>query len=296
MEHFDYTFRRGLKPGFDQIPHEHRRAAFGVDYAHLRGLQSGDLYVTRQGWGAVASLLPVHWFTGNLYCKPGRALAGATGAVYKVPVPHPARRDFHLVVKFSRAAQDVGLTVIETGMRFDTQEREQIEAAEFLSPFEEFAALARLRAEARGQVRTMQALAIYCPPTRHLEWQLGRKPWICQRMSADLAKDQASKPECARLSYDWERLYILLYAWVSGVDAEQALALGLIGNAEMVALGIRARGAMRRAGWMACDHKPRHVIIRYSRSGGVLRQHDEPAYAIVDYELLVPVGPEVPGP
>ena len=94
-EGFDPTFGKKRKPSFDKAPASAQRQVFGVDYLHLCGLQRGDLFVTHPGWPFVQSLLPSQWFTrggGDSFTKPGQALAGPTGAVYKVDVPHPARK------------------------------------------------------------------------------------------------------------------------------------------------------------------------------------------------------------
>lgn len=290
MEHFDFKFNKAVKPPFDAAPEASRRRAFGVDYLHLRGLQSGDLFVTRDGWPRVESLLPAHWFTGERFHKAGRALAGATGAVYRVPVPHPARGRVFLVVKFSRAAQDVRVTFLGGAQAGDEREQELAGSARFLSPFEEFGNLMRLRADARGRILTKRPLAIYSPPTRHLEWQLGRKAYICHDMSEALARSQEGAPPERRIVYEWERVYILLYGWIEGVDAEQAMGANLISREEMVALGRLARDEMRAAGWMVCDHKPRHVILRQQRGGGgILRRRGRAVWALVDYELLSPL-------
>lgn len=290
MEQYDYRFHKGYQPEFDKVPAEHRARLFDVDYVHIKGLQGGDLYVTRCGWGCIESVLPQTWFVDDRFKKVGRALAGATGAVYRVPVAHRASKDFALVVKFSRAAQDIRVTIIDAGPHLDEREHAQIDQAEFLSPFEEFGNLSRLRAQAGASVLTAQPLAIYSPPTRYLDWQLGRKSHLCYRMNAALLASQRDVPEARRVAYDWERLYVLLYRWIDGVDAEAAMLAGGLTQAQMVALGQRARAALRRHGWMACDHKPRHVIIRPNRAGDAfVRRRGEIRWALIDYELLVRV-------
>ena len=290
MEQFNTTFGKLRRPGFDQVPPAHRYNLMGVDYTRLAGKQGGELFVTRPGWACLDSVLPRSWFVDDRFKKVGRALAGATGAVYRVPVDHQARSDFALVVKFSRAAQDIQVTILDHGAHLDAVELEQIECAAFLSPFEEFANLVKLRTAAGRTVRTKLPLAIYSPPTRYADWQLGRHPHLCSRMSRALVASQADVPEERRITYDWERLYILLYRWIDGVDAEVAAQTGLITKDAMVALGQEARERMRALGWMVCDHKPRHVIVRPSRhGGGPLRRRGQIPWALIDYELLVPV-------
>ncbi len=288
MEQYDYKFHKGTQPRFEQVPTEHRVTLFGVDYVHMKGKQGGDLFVTQNGWGCIELVLPSTWFVDDRFRKVGRALAGATGAVYRVPVPHRAGTDFALVVKFSRAAQDIRVTVIDGGSHLDAEERARVSQAEFLSPFKEFGNLHQLRCAARSAIPTKHPLAIYSPPTRYHDWQLGRKPYLCDQMNAELAASQQGTPERQRIAYEWERLYILLYRWIDGVDAEAAMKVGVISKAQMIDLGQEARTEMRRRGWMVCDHKPRHVIIRNGKAGGgLLRRFDRIKWALIDYELLV---------
>lgn len=288
MELFNHTFGKLHQPGFDAVPAAHRFTLFGVDYVRLTGKQGGILYVTRHGWPCVDSVLPRAWFVDNRFKKVGRALAGATGAVYRVPVEHRSRDDFALVVKFSRAAQDISVTLLDQGAHLTAEERARIDQAEFLSPFEEFGNLAELRAAARSAIPTKLPLAVYSPPTRYLDWQLGRKPHLCNRMDRALNEAQGDTPPERRIRYDWERLYILLYRWIDGVDAEAAAQARAISMDQMVDLGQEARLAMRRLGWMVCDHKPRHVIIRNTRRHkSLLRRGEQVKWALIDYELLV---------
>ena len=288
MEQFDTTFGKLRRPAFDQVPAPHRYRLVDVDYARIAGKQGGELYVTRHGWACLDSVLPRAWFVDDRFKKVGRALAGATGAVYRVPVDHRARPDFALVVKFSRAAQDIRVTILDQGAHLDEVEHERIEGAAFLSPFEEFGNLCKLRAAAGWTVPTKLPLAIYSPPTRYADWQLGRHPHLCSRMNRALLASQVDVPEERRIKYDWERLYILLYRWIDGIDAEVAAQRGLIPKDTMVALGHEARERLRALGWMVCDHKPRHVIVRPSRhGGGLLRRRGQLPWALIDYELLV---------
>lgn len=153
MERFEHRFHHPHQRSFDQAPAALRRRVFGVDYIQLRGKQSGELFVTRHGWPVLDSILPSHWFVGEGLSKVGRQLAGATGAVYRVAVPHKRREQFALVVKFSRFAQEA-LVSIAPDQVMDWEERDRIASSEFLSPFEEFAHLKRLRAAAGCSIPT----------------------------------------------------------------------------------------------------------------------------------------------
>jgi hypothetical protein len=295
MEGFDLTFARGRKPGFAAAPAAHHRRLFGVDYLHLKGRQNGDLFITPHGWPIAGALLPDQWFGGQQFCKPGRALAGATGAVYRVPVPHPARRNYTLVVKFSRFGQDAGDMATAWDGGLPAALREDFVGTDFLPPFEEFGNLARLRTQARGRFATQVPLAIYSPPTRYLAWQMGRKSHLEARYNQRMRREQAGTPEPV-VTYDWERLYILLYGWLEGVDAEEAARHGVVNADQMTALTHESGQELTRLGWVVLDHKPRHVILRpLGRGFEVLRRQGRPWYGLIDYELLYPL-PTVAAP
>ena len=292
MERFDFTFRTGLKPAFEDVPTSHKKRLFDVDYIHLKGRQHGDFFITRHGWPVMDSLLPQHWFTGRRFCKVGRALAGATGAVYRVPVPHPARDYFALVVKFSRFCQHVGATAVDPGMNLSAEQIFRIESSHFLSPFEEIGNLEKLRKAAGRQILTKAPLAIYSPPSRYLDWQLGREPSLKSFHSGRLLNSQKDLPEEERMDFDWERQYILLYHFINGLDAEQAVDKGLIPMSTMSSLAREARDAMAAHGWEVMDHKPRHVILREDKDGKLVVKNGRPIWALIDYELLYPLSSE----
>lgn len=291
MERFDITFHKGRKPAFAEVPATHKRTLFGIEYVHLKGRQYGDFFVTARGWAVMESLLPEHWFAGKKFSKVGRALAGATGAVYRVPVPHRGRDDFALVVKFSRFCQSVGITAVDPNLNFDESQIDRIKSSHFLSPFEEFGNLKKLRDAAGLSIPTKAPLAIYSPPARYLDWQLGRQSFLKSIHSRRLQEGQEETPPQRRIDYDWERQYILLYRWLNGVDAEKAVDDGLIDEAKMIELGQRARAALAAHGWEVMDHKPRHVIIRVGRRGGMAKRAGELLWGLVDYELLYPWRP-----
>lgn len=286
MEGFDLSLNRGLKPAFDDAPARFRRRIAGVDYLHLKGRQNGDLYITRHGWPCVDCLLPERWFTGEQFRKPGQALAGATGAVYRVPVAHRAHSRFALVVKFSRFGQDVGITVADE-LIGDAAFMARVDNAEFLPPFEEFGNLMRLRQQCRGLFLTKAPLAIYTPPTRHLAWRLGRKPHLEATYRRRLLASQDGSETF--VEYDPERLYILLYRWMDGIDAEQAQAAGLISMDRMIDWTRASASTLRQLGWVVLDHKPRHLIVRQHRkTRQILTRHSQPVLGLIDYELLYP--------
>jgi hypothetical protein len=289
MEGFDLLLGKRQKPLFDDAPANFRRQISGVDYLHLKGRQSGDLFITRAGWPVASSILPEQWFTGAQFSKPGRALAGATGAVYRVPVAHPVRRNFALVVKFSRFGQDVGLTVVGKDLNADADFMSRVDHAEFLPPFQEFSNLISLRSQCGGHFVTKAPLAIYSPPTRHLAWQLGRKSHLESTYARRLLTSQTTSSADHKVEYDWERIYILLYRWMDGIDAEQAFGAGLISESRMIDWTLQVAAVLRRLGWVVLDHKPRHLILRQQkRARSPLMRRGAPVLGLVDYELLYP--------
>lgn len=290
MEGYDYTFGRSRKVPFDDVPRDHRVQLFGVDYVHIRGMQSGDLYITREGWPVVECVVPEKWFVGDRFSRVGRALAGATGAVYRVPVEHPVAKDFALVVKFCRFGQDTLVTAIDPVASSDRSVQRQFAGAEFLSPFEEFGNLMRLRRSSGPRIRTKHPLAIYSPATRYLDWELGRRSSLKDIHSSRLLSSQSDRHPGARINYDWERMYVLVYRWIDGLDTVQAMHAGLLSQHSMLALTDLARKRLAENGFIVLDHKPRHVIVRPKRNGdGMLSTRDEAAWALVDYELLFPL-------
>jgi len=288
MEHYDLHLLRGRRPTFEAVPAAACRRVFGVDYVAVRGLKGGDMYFTREGWALAASLLPPQWYDGQRFRQIGQALTAGTGAVYRVPVPHPLRGTLGIVVKFCRFGQDVGLTRPQADCHFPWPDS-MLPGAEFLGPFAEFGRVAELRRTLAQQDRlpfhTKRPLAIYCPPARYPRWQLGRDPardWLHDR---SLAADQAQAGDRA-VRHDWERLYILLYQWIDGLDAQDAHTSGLFNEAAMVGLTQQAARDLAGLGFAILDHKPRHVIVRPNRHG-LLRRGGRLAYALIDYELLI---------
>jgi hypothetical protein len=290
MEGFDLSLGKCRKPLFDDAPARFHKRISGVDYLHLKGRQTGDLFVTRDGWPVASSILPERWFAGSQFSKPGQALAGATGAVYRVPVAHPVRSQFAVVVKFSRFGQDVGLTVVGRELTQDPDFMARVDHAEFLPPFEEFGNLMRLREQCRGHFVTQAPLAIYSPPTRHHAWQLGRKSHLESTYAHRLLTSQEPSGRDDNVAYDWERIYILLYRWMDGVDAEQAFGAGLISEARMKEWTLEVAAVLRRLGWVVLDHKPRHLILRQQRKvRSPLMRKGAPVLGLIDYELLFPI-------
>jgi hypothetical protein len=280
-----WTDRRH-RPVFDDAFVEHGVRVFGVDYLRLPQRDGGELYVTCFGWPWLSHLLPSRWYDNRHYSQSGTRLAGSTGAVYRVSSVGEAGRVMQLVVKFNRFAQDVPVHVGSTLP--DHVSMDEAMSAQFNSPFEELGLLGELR---RGQfgppelrIRTKRPLAIYCPPMSGRLWQLGRSRsrFESYRRIHQRDQDEAGSPVDLHL----DRLYIVLFAWVRGLNAEQMHTTGALGEDELHALTRRVNGELGAKGFRVIDNKPKHFILRQGRDGRLLRRRGELVYALVDFELL----------
>jgi hypothetical protein len=273
---------------FDQLPLDVVVRAFGVDYGHVCPPEGGDLFVTRFGWPVLKQLLPNNWYTDQWYAKEGEKLRGSTGHVYHVPTRPVAGKSLELVVKFSRVAQDVPL-VVETTFPEDVRP-EVIAGARFNSPMEEFGLVMELRTGAFGprqpRILTQRPLAIYAPPEEFELWQLGRSKSSFRTHTRLLEEDQEDAVKAIEL--DIKRMYVLVYGWIKGKDAEECFDAGEIEEDEFLGLSPRVVGDLEARGFRVLDNKPKHYILRNRRTDGrVLRNRDgSPAYGLVDFELL----------
>lgn len=270
---------------FERLPPEMIVSAFGVTYGHVQPPEGGDLYVTRYGWPSLAQLLPSQWYANRRYSKQGITLPGS-GHVYRVSTLPVAGKSLDIVVKFSRVAREVALEVATTFP--DNFPAEVIANARFNSPMEEFGLVTELRGGAYApdhtRVLTQRPLAIYAPPEEFESWQLGRD---LSRFDAHwhlLAQDQGNAPKA--IEFDIKRMYVLVYGWIKGEDAEQALREGRISERECNRLTLTAIQDLRSKGFRVLDNKPKHFILR-ERDGKILRRRDgKIVYALVDFELL----------
>ncbi len=273
--------------GFEGLAPDRLVRAFGVDYAHVEPASGGDLYVTRHGWPFADALDPARWYAGEWYERAGTRLRGATGTVYHVR-PRDARPpvpDF--VVKFSRVAQDVPL-LVETSFPADVPP-EVISAARFNSPLEEFGLLEELRRGSFGgphrRMPAQRPLAIYVPPEEFDLWQLGRHTSSFHSHRAMLAEDQSDSVKAIEL--DIRRIYVLLFGWLEGRDAEECFHAGLLPEPGMLELTARVTRELHERGFRVLDNKPKHFILRPRADGALLRRRDGSlVYGLVDYELL----------
>jgi len=205
-----------------------------------------------------------------------RARLPGTSAIYKVPTRPVRGVSLNLVARFSRVGQEIPL---------DTLTLNENIHAEFNSPFEEFALVMELRAAglgaSRARILTKRPLAIYMPPEQLQHWQTGR-------LESKMAAKRARHPEA---ELDLLRQYILLYGWIEGLNAVQAIqALGVTGRLAETFLAettLHAIHDLEQLGFRMLDIKPEHLVLRIRPDGSLLRRRTgNPSYALVDYELL----------
>ena len=247
----------------------------GVDYLRLKTGDGGDLYLTRFGLPFREQLAPENWYAPDWFAVRRARLPG-TSAIYKVPTRPVRGVSLNLVARFSRVGQEIPL---------DTLTLNENIHAEFNSPFEEFALVMELRAAglgaSRARILTKRPLAIYMPPEQLQHWQTGR-------LESKMAAKRARHPEA---ELDLLRQYILLYGWIEGLNAVQAIqALGVTGRLAETFLAettLHAIHDLEQLGFRMLDIKPEHLVLRIRPDGSLLRRRTgNPSYALVDYELL----------
>ena len=273
---------------FHTVEPEQHVEIFGVSYLRVDFPDGGELYLTRFGWNRMPSILPEHWFADKRYANDGYRLPGGTGSVYRlaVPIAH-GKNPLNLVVKFSRAGQNVPVYVADE--LIDALPDEEVRGVVWNSPFEEFGLLWDLRTGRYGarrlKIRTKRPLAIYCPPAEYQDWQLGRDEYVWGRLSREVARGQNAL-ESLRVQLHPARLYVTLFEWVDGMNAEDCANAGQLQQEEMISLSHKVIGDLERKGYRMIDTKPRHFILRPDGKGGVLRRNGKIVYALVDFELL----------
>lgn len=277
----------GDRPPFQILPPENRARLFGVDYALCPQPNAGELFLTWQAWHWLDYLEPRRWWDAEEITVTGERLSGSTGTVYRVRSSPPGRPPRDLLVKFSRVAQDVPLFIPDDFL--DTLPREAVATARFLGPFAEFGLIHELRDSIFNhgdrRLRTKVPLAIYSPPEIYPLWQTGRHPDIFRAHLRVMAHEQFENG-LAPVTLDIGRDYLEIFAWVDGIDAEEAFNRGLLGKDEMITLTRAANHNLTRLGYRVLDNKPRHLILRIRPDGTILRRHGRIVYTMVDFELL----------
>jgi len=242
----------------------------GVDYDHFHLANGADLYVTVLGRPFLELLWPDRFLTDQAWFEANAVRLSGTSAIYRVPTKPCGDRTRNLVVKWNRMGQDIpGAELVD-----------DLTDAEFNSPFEEFSLVFELRGarhDPPGVVLTQRPLAIYASP-EHVElWRSGRRE---HRMHAKIQ----SHPE---IHLNMFRMYAVVYEWIKGIDAVEALDAGMLDAPQVAALTLASREDLGRKGFAVRDSKPHHLIVRPRAGRGLLRDRaGRIRYALVDFELL----------
>ena len=274
-------------PPFQILPLERRAKVFGVDYAVCPQPDGGGLYISRPAWHCSAYLQPDRWWNRQDLSVRGERLGGSTGTVYRARSAPDRLPPRDLVVKFSRLAQDVPLFIPDEFL--DSLPDGAVADARFLSPFAEFGLLHQLRHNILNhgthRLRTKLPLAIYSPPEKYPLWQTGRHLDVFRTHQEAMAEDQFENG-LVQVTLDPERDYIEIFAWIDGIDAEEASQLGLLDEELLVLLTRSSNHALSRLGYRVLDNKPRHLIVRPRADGTLLHRHGRIVYTMIDFELL----------
>jgi len=250
-----------------------RTRVFGVDYYHLSLPSGDDLYVTEYGLPFIDNLLPENYWTDKDWFKEHSEKLKGTSTLYKITTKKVNGKSKDIVIKWNRMGQDIPGSI-------DLKEFN----IEFNSPFEEFALVTELRNmcyELAGKIFTHKPLAIYVP-IGHIELdRLGRKSY---KMKAIISSHDDIK-------LHMHRNYAVIYEWIKGIDATQALEQKTLSNRDMVQLALKSEQEAKRKGYLLGDPKPHHIIVRPGKSGKMAKDRNgEFLYALIDFELLIEKG------
>lgn len=241
----------------------------GVDYHHLSLSGGDDLYLTEYGLPFLDNLMPANFWTDNDWFKGHSERLRGTSTVYKVTTKEFQGTSKDIVIKWNRMGQDIPGS-------FDVDELN----VEFNSPFEEFALLTELRNaqfESEGYILTHKPLAIYVPKRRVDLDRLGRRAY---KMEDIVARHN-------EIQLNMFRNYAVIYEWIKGIDAVQALERGILEGREVAQLTKRYESDIRENGFAIGDPKPHHVIVRPGKDKELARDRSgKILYAAVDFELL----------
>ncbi len=251
-----------------------RLRVMDVDYVHLRLGGGDDLYLTAHGVPLAEMLLPHRYWTDEDWSRANRRRLDGTSAIYRIRTKPFAGRQRDIVLKWNRMGQDIPCATRVRGSA----------GAEFNSPFEEFALTMELRSAARRgghPLLTHKPLAIYVPGRKIDPEQLGRKLYLLE----------AKQDDHWELELDFERNYAVIYEWIKGLDAAEAMRNGLIAREALPGLVARADRDLRDNGFVMRDNKPENLIVRPAAAGGLEAARDgQPLYAAIDFELLQRTG------
>jgi len=250
----------------------------GVDYFRIRTADGGDLYVTEHGMPFLDHLRPENWYETEWFKRtelPCKAAAPST--VFRPnPIPLTAARASNSLSN-GRAWGRIFPSTPSLSTASSTPTLIRLSKN---SP-----CLRKLRS---GNVWFSKSSSAHPaphgylrgPPERHQLWQTGRSR---HKIVSKVLRH-------ASVEIDILRSYIMLYAWIDGIDAVEAQRLHLFQGTQpeesLRSLNSRVISELNEKGFAVVDHKPSHVIVRAHNGRLMKRQSGSIAYALVDYELL----------
>jgi hypothetical protein len=273
-----------------------RYRSLGVDYRRLM-TPYGDLFLTAFGLPLSEVLQPQNWFQDNYYLKHGHRLEG-TSSVYRVktkPIEGPCQgpRQLEIVVKHCRVGQETILEAsIPTKLRGLIQQ-EDLDNVRWNGPFEEFGKVMELRNGEFGPhvmpMVTQEPLAIFVPAQFIDPDSYGRSADSFRMSNNVMTADSSSNStdEADLLALDITKQYYMIYSWVSGVDARELGRQQHLTEEDLEYLTINTFHKLRHKGFIVLDLKPAHMILFQGEDCQILKNREEFAYGLVDYELLI---------
>ncbi|MFH0965041.1 MAG: hypothetical protein V2A58_13660 [Planctomycetota bacterium] len=247
-----------------------RIKVLGVDYLHLQMDDGSDLYVTDYGLPFAGLLLPHNYWTDEDWFAAHSARLQGSSTLYRITTKETAGQSKEIVLKWNRMGQDIpGET-----------EASELDNVQFNSPFEEFGLAIELRksgADKTDPYRFHKPLAVYVP-RKYVEMdRLGRRP----------DRIEAMQRNHNEVMLDAHRQYAVLYEWIDGIDALEALNERLIDENALSRLLSQANRELERRGFRVRDSKPQHIIVKPSHAGKLSTDAcGNVLCALVDFELL----------
>jgi hypothetical protein len=241
-----------------------------VEYAHIKLENKDDLYITKYGLPFIENLKPENFWTDKKWFDKNSKRLSGTSSIYKIRTKQVDGRHKDIVIKWNRMGQDIP----------GAEDCEELMYAEFNSPFEEFSLVMESRNAMHGspsKIIIQKPLAIYVPSESVELWQSGRKEY----------KMQYKIESHREIALDMHRSYAVIYEWLEGIDATEALDRRILDEKYMKLLTIDAEKKMRKRGFIVRDNKPHHIIVRPRKKKELTRdKKGNIVYALVDFELL----------
>ena len=209
---------------FDELPAERvSRVRRGVRPPPVP--EGGDLYVTRLGWPWLAQLLPAHWYTDEWYARRGEAARLHRSRVSRA---HAAggRQAARTWSSNSRAWHRTSLhrdLLSRQGAAGDARDR-TLQQPHGGVRAGHGAATRRLRSHGPAHPHAAPAGRSTPRPRSSISGSWAAAQGSFLQHDRLLAEDQENAVKAIEL--DIRRIYVLLYRWIKGSDAEESFEAG----------------------------------------------------------------------